>query len=62
MQGERINFVRNGEKNNMHKIVWCEVGLQLAEIATMNVGEHDITHVIKYIMVRICNLYITLVQ
>ena len=23
----RINFVRNGEKCEMHKIDWCEVGL-----------------------------------
>ena len=26
----RINFVRNGEKCKMHKIDWCEGGLQLA--------------------------------
>ena len=39
----RINFVRNGEKCKMNKIDWCERGLQFAEIATKNVGEHDLT-------------------
>ena len=39
---ERImHFVRNYEKYKMHKIDWCEGGLQLADIATNNVGEHD---------------------
>ena len=34
-QTERImNFVRNGEKCNMHKIDWCKGGLQLADIGT----------------------------
>ena len=35
-----IRFVRNGEKCKMHKIDWCEGGLQLVYIATKNVGEH----------------------
>ena len=30
----RMNFVRNGEKCKMHKINWCEGGLQLADIGT----------------------------
>ena len=51
----RIHFVRNGEILNMHKIDWCEGGLQLAEIATKNVGEPDLTPRIKYIMVRLEN-------
>ena len=38
-----MHSVRNGEKWKMHKIDWCEVGLQLADIATENVGEHDLT-------------------
>ena len=33
-----MHFVRNGEKCNMHKIDWCEVGLQLADIGTKNVS------------------------
>ena len=51
----RVHFVRNGEKCKMHKIDWCEGGLQLAEIATKNVGEHDLTSRIKYIVVILDN-------
>ena len=40
----RVHFVRNGENCKMHKIYWCEGGMQLADIATKNVGEHDVTH------------------
>ena len=50
-----MNFVRNGEKCKMHNIDWCEGGLQLAEIATKNVGEHDLTPRMKYIIVRLDN-------
>ena len=50
-----MNLVRNGEKCKIHKINWCEGGLQLAEIATKNVGEHDLTPMMKYIMVIIDN-------
>ena len=51
----RMNLVRNGKKCNLHKIEWCEGGLQLADIATTNVGEHDLTPKMKYIMVIIVN-------
>ena len=51
----RMNFVRNGEKFKMNKIDWCEGGLQLAYIATNNVGENDLTPRMKYIMVRLDN-------
>ena len=51
----RINFVRNGEKCKMHKIDWFEVGLQLADIATNNVGKNDLNTRMKYIMVRLEN-------
>ena len=51
----RMDLVRNGEKCKMHKIDWCEGGLQLADIATKNVGEHDLTPRMKYIMVRLDN-------
>ena len=50
-----INFVRNGEKCKIHKIDWCEGGLQMAYIATKNVGEHDLTSIMKYIIVRLYN-------
>ena len=49
----RMHFVRNGEKCNMHKIDWCEGGLQLAYIGTKNVSETDLTPRMKYIMVRL---------
>ena len=39
----------------MHKIDWCEEGLQLADIATKNVCEPDLTPRKKYIMVRLDN-------
>ena len=51
----RVNFVRNGENWNMHKIEWCEGCLKLADIETKNVGENDLNHRIKYIMVRLGN-------
>ena len=50
-----IHLVRNGEKCKMHKIDWCEGGLQLTEIGTKNVSEPDLTTRMKYIMVRIDN-------
>ena len=49
----RMHFVRNGEKFKMHKIDWCERGLQLADIGTKNVSEPDLTPGMKYIMVRL---------
>ena len=51
----RMHFVRNGEKCKMHKIDWCEGGLQLADIGTKNVIEPDLTPRMKYIMIRIEN-------
>ena len=47
----RIHFVRNGEKYKMHKIGWCEGGLQLEDIGTRNASEPYLTPIIKYIMV-----------
>ena len=58
----RMYFLRNGEKFKMHKIYWCEGGLQLANISNNNFGEHDLTPRIKYIMVRLGNWDRTLVQ
>ena len=51
----RIHFVRNVEKCKMHNIYWCEGGLQLADISTKNIGEHDLTPWIKYILVTLEN-------
>ena len=50
-----VHFVRNGENCKMHNIDWCEVGMQLADMATKNVGEHDLTPIMKHIMVILDN-------
>ena len=34
----------------MHKIDWCEGGMQLADIDIRNFGEPDLTPIMKYIM------------
>ena len=47
------NFLRNGENYEMHKIDWCEGGLQLEDIATKNIGENNWNPRMKYIMVRL---------
>ena len=57
-----MNFVRNGEKCKIHKIDWCEGGLQLADISTKNVGDHDLTKRMEYIMLRLDNQDGKLVQ
>ena len=46
----RIHVVINGEKCKMHKIDWCDRGLQLSDIGTMNVSEPDLTPRMKYIL------------
>ena len=51
----RMNFVRNREKCKMHKIYWCDGGLQLESIVTYNVGDTDLTPIMEYIMVRLDN-------
>ena len=51
----RMHVVRTGDKFKMHKIDWCEGGLQLSDIGTKNVSEPDLTPRIKYIMVRLEN-------
>ena len=58
----RVIFLRNGEKLKMHKIDWCEGGLQLADISTKNIGENDLNHRMKYMMVSLDNLEIIIVQ
>ena len=49
-----IHFVRNG-KFKIHKIDWCEGGLQLSDIGTKNVSKPELTPRVKYIMVRLEN-------
>ena len=47
----RMHFVRNVKKCKIHKIYWCEEGLQLEDIGTKNVGEPNLTPRMKYIIV-----------
>ena len=39
----------------MHKINWCEGGMELSDIATKNVGDHDLSPRMKYIMLILDN-------
>ena len=48
-----VNFVKNGENFKIHKIDWCEGGLQLIDIATKNFGENYLNTIMKYTMVRL---------
>ena len=48
-----INFVRNGEDYNLHKILWFEGGLQMADILTKNVREDKFNHILGYDIVRL---------
>ena len=58
----RVHFLSYREKCKMHKIDWCEEGLQLTDIATKNLGENYLNPIMKYIMVRLDNLERTHVQ
>ena len=58
----KVNFVRSGEKRKMHNIDWCEGGLQFTDIATKNVDKNDLNPIMKYIMERLENWYVKLVQ
>ena len=58
----RVKLLMNGEKCKMHKIDWCEGGLQLSDIVTKNLEENDLNTRMKYVMVRIVNWEIKLVQ
>ena len=58
----RVHYIKHGENWKMHKIDWCDVSLQLADIDAKNVGENDLNPRIKYTMVRLDNWERTLVQ
>ena len=51
----RLQCMRNFEKSKMHKIYWCEGGLQLVYIVTKNDGENDLNPRMRYILVRLDN-------
>ena len=48
-------FVRNCKEWNFHKIVWCEVVLQLADIGTNNDREDEFNPRLKYTIVILAN-------
>ena len=48
-----LHFSRNGKNYKMHKIEWCEGGLDLADISTKNVVENYLNPRMKYIMISI---------
>ena len=48
-----VHFVRNSEKLKMHKIDWCEGGLQFSDMVTKNVGENNLNPIMKYIMISL---------
>ena len=50
-----MNLVKNGEKFKIHKIDWCEGGLQLSDIDTKNFVENALTPRMKYLMVILDN-------
>ena len=50
-----VHFVRNFENCKIHKIDWCEGGLQFKDIASKNVDENNLNPRMKYIMVRLDN-------
>ena len=48
-------LVRNVEKCNLQKTVWCDGCLQLVEIGTGNVNEVKLNNRLGYSMVRLYN-------
>ena len=46
----------------MHKIDYCEGGLQFSDIATKDIGEKDLNTVTKYVMARLDNWDRTIVK
>ena len=57
-----MRFVRNSEKCRIHDIYGCEGGLQLVDITTNIIGEHDLTPRMKYMMVRLENWGRSIIQ
>ena len=43
-----MNFITNGERFKMQKIDWCGGGLKLANVATKNIDDPDLTPRMKY--------------
>ena len=51
-----MQYIRNGEEFNFHKIVWYEGGLQLAYIGTNHVREDEVNPRLGYAMLRLEHL------
>ena len=51
----RIHVVRNVEECNLHKKVWCEVGIQLAYNETKNVRGGKFNPILVHAMVILYN-------
>ena len=41
------------ENANLHKTVWCEVGIKLEDIGTRNVRDDELNPRLEYSMVRL---------
>ena len=50
-----MHFVRNSKECNLHKTVWFEGGLKMADIRTNNVGYDELNPRLGYPMVRLYN-------
>ena len=50
-----VHFVTNGKESNIHKTVWCEGDIQLAEIGTNNIREDEFNPRLVYTMVILDN-------
>ena len=51
----KVHLIRNVKNSKMHKVEWCEGGLQVVDIATKIFSDHESTPRMKYIMLRIDN-------
>ena len=48
-----MHFVRNGEEWNLHKTIWYDWGMKLADIGTKNVRENELNPRLGYDVVRL---------
>ena len=55
----RMQYVRNCEDFNLHKPVWCEVGLKLSDIGTKNGREDSLNPILLYGVVKLDNSHNT---
>ena len=58
----RIHLVINSKECNLHKTVWCEEGLKLADIGTKNVREEEFNPGLGYSIVILDNWQNTFIR